>query len=83
VILNKVDLVTQTQESKNLRAEPDDEFRVCKGNYIGVIRPTEKQYEFLVRDMLREEPTIHGSGVDLIHATAAVTQLLDALTDEP
>jgi hypothetical protein len=83
VILNKVDLVTQTHDSTNIRAEPEDEFRVCKGNYIGVIRPTETQYEFLVSDMRREEPTIHGGGVDIIHATAAVMQLLDALIGEP
>jgi hypothetical protein len=58
-------------------------FRVRRGSYIGVVRSLDGQYEFLVRDTRREGPTIHGSGVDFVHATAAVTELLDALMQQP
>lgn len=67
----------------NLHSNTEDEIRVCKGNYVGIVRPNDGQYEFLVRDIRREAPTIHGWGVDFAHATAAVTQLFDALMTEP
>ena len=59
--------------------ERESEFRLCKGNYVGIVRHSDNQYEFLVRDIRKECPTIHGGGVDLAHAMVAVTQLLDAL----
>ena len=77
MILIDVDSGTR-EESIHLGA--DDESRFCKGNYVGVVRRNENQYEFLVRDMRREGPTIYGSGVDFLHASTAVTQLMDALT---
>jgi hypothetical protein len=58
----------------------ENEFRVSKGDLVGIVRPRAGRYEFLVLDMRREEPTMHG--VDFPHATAAVTQLLDALAGE-
>lgn len=79
MILNKVDSGTQEQALTNIHPGAD-ESRVCKGNYVGIVRPNENQYEFLVRDMRREGPTIYGSGVDFLHASTAVTQLIDALT---
>jgi hypothetical protein len=83
MILIEVDSGTQEQGLTNIHPGTNDESWVCKGNYSAIVRPNENQYEFLVCDMRREEPTIHGSGVDLIHATAAITQLLDALIGEP
>jgi hypothetical protein len=66
----------------NFHSEAHNGFRVCKGNFIGIVQPHDGQYEFIVRDMRRESPTINGSGVDLAHATDAVTQLMEALLRE-
>lgn len=74
MISSDIDLGTPVQES---------EFRVCKGNFVAVARPYSGHYEFLIRDMRREGPTIYGSGVDLNNATAALTRLLNALIREP
>jgi hypothetical protein len=82
MILTEVDSGTQEQAVTNIHLGADDESRVCKANYIGIVRPTENQYEFLVRDLRREGPTIYGSGVDFLHASNAVAQLMDALTHE-
>ena len=60
----------------------ENEFRICKGNYVGIVRPDDGHYEFLVSDVRRESPTIHGYGVDFPHAVTAVTQLLNALASE-
>jgi hypothetical protein len=65
-----------------LHSETRHGFRVCKGNFVAIVQPHDGQYEFLVRDVRRESPTINGSGVDLAHATDAVTQLLEALASE-
>ena len=83
MILIEGDSGTHEQAVTNIHSGADDESRVCKGNYIGIVRPSENQYEFLVRDMRREGPTIYGSGVDFLHASTAVSQLIDALTHEP
>jgi hypothetical protein len=80
MIISEVDSGTQEQALTNIHPEIEDESRVCKGNYVGVVRRSENQYEFLVRDMRREGPTIYGSGVDFVHASNAVAQLIDALT---
>jgi hypothetical protein len=80
MISNYIDL--QEPAATNSDSENDSEFRICKANYVGIVRPDEFQYEFLVRDLRRESPTIYGSGIDLAHATAAVTQLLDSLIAE-
>jgi hypothetical protein len=83
MILNEVDSGTREQTRTSIHPGIEDESRVCRGNYVGIIRPNENQYEFLVRDMRKEGPTIHGSGVDFLHASTAVSQLMDALTHEP
>jgi hypothetical protein len=83
MMLSQVDSGTQNREPTNIRSEAEYEFRVCKGNYIGIVRPNETHYEFLVRDTRREGPTIYGSGVDFSRATTAVTELLDGLVREP
>jgi hypothetical protein len=83
MILIEVDSGTQEQAVTSLHSGANDESRVCKGNYIGIVRPSENQYEFLVRDLRREGPTIYGFGVDFLHASTAVAQLMDALTHEP
>jgi hypothetical protein len=59
-----------------------DEYRVCKGDFVGIVRPYGSQYEYFLQDMRLEKLLIHGCGVDFAHATAAVTQLLDVLMDE-
>jgi hypothetical protein len=63
--------------------ENENEFRVCNGNYVGIVRPDGGHYEFLVSDVRRESPAIHGYGVDFPLAVTAVTQLLNALASEP
>jgi hypothetical protein len=83
MIVNAIDSDTRVQTLTNIHSRTEDESRVCKGNYIGVVRHGDNQYEFLVRDMRREGPTIYGSGVDFRHASNAVAQLMDALTHEP
>ena len=70
-------------KAKERGTETENQFRVCKGNYIGIVRPYDGHHEFLVSDLRRESPTIHGYGVDFPHAVAAVTQLLNALAGEP
>jgi hypothetical protein len=82
MMLSQVDSGTQNQEPTNIRFEPEYEFRVCRGNYIGIVRPNENHYEFLVRDTRREGPTIYGSGVDFLNTATAVAQLMDALMGE-
>ena len=82
MIVNDVDSGTQEQALTGIHSGTDDESLVCRGNYVGIVRPNETRYEFLVRDMRREDPTIYGSGVDFLQASTAVTQLMDALTHE-
>jgi hypothetical protein len=82
MILTEVDAGLLKQMTADIPSETEDELRFCKGNYVGVVRRSESQYEFVVRDMRREGPTIYGSRVDFNHATNAVTQLLDALMHE-
>lgn len=77
MISSDIDLDTSVQE------EIRSEFRVCKGHFVAVARPQDGHYEFLIRDLRREGPTIYGSGVDLTSATAAVTRLLNALIRKP
>jgi hypothetical protein len=48
MILIEVDSGTQEQ---SIHSGADDESRVCKGNYVGVVRHSENQCEFLVRDI--------------------------------
>jgi hypothetical protein len=60
-----------------------DEYRVCKGNFVGIVRPYGSQYEYFLQDMRRDKLLIHGCGVDFAHATIAITELLDALMGEP
>jgi hypothetical protein len=83
MVFNEIVSGTQEQALTTIHHGTDYESRVCKGNYIGIVRPNENQYEFLVRDMRREGPTIYGSGVDFLHASTAVAQLMDALTGQP
>jgi len=83
MILIEVDSGTLEQGLMNIHPGTNDESWVCKGNYIAIVRPNENQYEFLVRDMRRESPTIYGSGVDFLHASNAVAKLMDALAGQP
>lgn len=62
-------------------ADLEGEFRVRRGDFVGVVQPHEDKYKFYVRDLRRERPTIHGYRVDFPDAIAAVTQLLNSLTD--
>lgn len=57
----------------------EDEHRLSKGQFEGVVRPQGDRYYFSVRDMTREQLTIHGFGVDFQKAVIAVEQLLDLL----
>jgi hypothetical protein len=79
LIPSQIDSGTLEHEPTRVHSDAEDEFRFCKGNYLGIVRRCENQYEFLVRDIRREGPTIHGNGVDFANATAAVIQLMDAL----
>jgi len=69
------------EESYPSEASPDaiDEFSWRKGDFVGVVKPNKNRYEFYVRDLRREGPTIQGFGVDYSHAVNTVTQLLEAL----
>lgn len=60
----------------------DEDYRLFKGDYIGIVRARESQYEFLVRDTRGEGPTIHGGGADFPHVASKVTEILNALTCE-
>lgn len=57
----------------------EDECRIYRGQYEGVVRPHGDRYWFSVREMTRERSTIHGFGVDFQKAVTAVEQLLDLL----
>ncbi len=66
------------------RTEPvnEHEFRMHKGEFVGVVEPHGEHYWFQVRDLRRERPTIHGFGVDFPRAVNAVSHLLDVLATE-
>lgn len=68
---------------RSVATRDENKLRVCKGSYVGIVRPYDGQYEFLVSDVRRESPAMHGYGVDFPRAVAAVTQLLNALAGEP
>lgn len=80
MIPSKVDAVTQIHGLATIHSGTYGTFRISRGNFVGIVQPQESRYDFLVRDMRREQPTIHGCGVDFSHAVTAVTQLLYALT---
>ncbi|HVJ05965.1 MAG TPA: hypothetical protein VM578_09860 [Candidatus Saccharimonadales bacterium] len=82
MISTQADLMGQKHGAAKVHSGSDD-YEVRKGNYIGIVRESESQYEFLVRDMRREGPTIHGCGMDFRHAASAVRQILNALTSVP
>ncbi len=63
---------------KALQAE-DNEFQKRMGKLEGVVRFQGDRYWFSVRDMTREESTIHGFGVDIQEAVTAVEQLMELL----
>ncbi len=74
-----------TQENGAAARQPrsaEQQFRVAKGDFVGVVEGDENRYKFLVRDRRREHPTIYGCGVDFSEAVTAVTQLMDALTTQ-
>ena len=79
-MLLKADSGVQKYGLAKFHLGTEDEFRMRRGNFVGIIQAREERYEFSVRDMRREQPTIHGTGVDFSHAVGFVTQLLDALT---
>jgi hypothetical protein len=80
MMLTEVDSIQERSPAEQVPLL-DNEFRVSKGEFVGVVEPHENQYKFFVRDLRRERPTIHGFGVDFPHAVTAVRQLLDSLTN--
>ncbi len=82
MISTQGDLMVQKHGAAKVHTGSDSDFQMCKGNYVGIVRENESQYEFLVRDIRREGPTIHGCGIDFPHAANAMTQILNALTCE-
>jgi hypothetical protein len=80
MILTEVEPVAQENRRAEKRQKVEDDFCVCKGGFVGLVQRHDSQYEFVLRDLRRERPTIYGFGVDFPHAVTAVTQLLDALT---
>ncbi len=50
-----------------------------RGQFEGLVQLQGDRYYFYVRDLTREQPAIHGFGVDRREAVAAVEQLLDLL----
>ena len=62
--------------------ENHHEFRVHKGEFVGLVESCGARYRFLVRDLRRERPTIQGTGVDFASAVNTVTQLLNALNGQ-
>lgn len=60
----------------------EHEFRIHRGEFVGVVEPHGEHYWFLVRDLRRERPTIHGFGVDFPRAVNEVSHLLDVLATE-
>ena len=63
MMLGEVNTVTQRYGPTNIYSGTEDEFRVCKGNFVGIVRPHDGQYEFRVRDMRREGHTVYGYGL--------------------
>ena len=59
-----------------------DEFKMRRGDFVAEVKANRGHYDFFVRDMRREGPTIQGLGVDYLHAVTAATQLLNALMRE-
>ena len=77
----RTDSVAQNHGAPNFHSEVENEFQLSQGDFVGIVQARENKYEFAVRDMRRECPTIHGYGVDFPHAVTFVRQLLDALTE--
>ncbi len=65
-----------------LQAE-DIEYRKCMGRLEAIVRLQGDRYWFSVRDVTREEFTIHGFGVDFQEAVTAVEQLMELLKEQP
>jgi hypothetical protein len=61
----------------------DETLCICREPFLATIEPHGERYSFTVRDLSRERPTIHGSGLSLEKTLAAVTELLDALPAGP
>lgn len=61
------------------RTDADETLCICREPFLATIEPQGGRYAFTVRDLSRERPTIHGSGLSLEKTLAAVTELLDAL----
>ncbi len=64
---------------RNSDQEKRHEFRLHKGEFVGLVESCGERYRFVVRDLRRESPTIQGTGTSFHSAVNAVTQLLDAL----
>jgi hypothetical protein len=82
MISTQSELTVQKHGAAKVHTGRESDYQMCKGNYVGTVRENESQYEFLVRDMRREGPTIHGCGIDFSHAASMMTQILNALTCE-
>ncbi len=75
-------IATEARASSKHRGAPAHEFRIQRGEFVGEVEPHGDHYWFLVRDLRRERPTIHGFGVDFPRAVNAVSHLLDLLANE-
>ncbi len=69
------------------RSHPDlqakeNEYRKRMGKLEGIVRQQGDRYWFCVRDITREEFTIHGFGVDFQQAVTAVEQLMELLRED-
>jgi hypothetical protein len=80
MVLNKS--TSARQHESAVSHENHHEFRLHKGEFVGLVESSGAQYRFLVRDLRRESPTIQGTGVDFRSAVNAVRQLLNALNDQ-
>ncbi|HEX8926406.1 MAG TPA: hypothetical protein VF786_11465 [Terriglobales bacterium] len=80
MILSKTDSVQQRESAVSREAER--EYRVRKGEFVGLVASCGDRYRFLVRDLRHENPTIQGTGVNLPDALNTVKQLLNALADQ-
>ncbi len=67
---------------ENPGAQDDHAYQKRVGRLEGIVRPQGDRYWFSVRDMTREESTIHGFGVDFDEAVTAVEQLMALLNED-
>ncbi len=82
MISTESNLMVEKRGPEKVRTGSGGDYQMCRGNYIGTVRENQSQYEFHVRDLRREGPTIHGCGNDFRNAASTMTQILNALACE-